>query len=87
MSNAPLRPREVKVADENNGGFPAYPGQPRGQDGSPCASYEPGLTKRELFAAMAMQGLLADPDINSPNDLLARCAVGYADALLKELAK
>lgn len=43
-----------------------------------------GLTKREYFAAMAMQGMLAnqyDPD------LLPVRALKYADALLKELEK
>lgn len=31
--------------------------------------HQPGLTKRELFAAMAMQGLLANPSIIAPNVL------------------
>jgi len=47
-----------------------------------------GLTKRELFAAMAMQGLLAsersDFAIKSEKDL-AECAVLQADALLTAL--
>lgn len=49
---------------------------------------EPGLTKRELFAAMAMQGLLArhGSDDYMP-DVIARYATDYADALLAELAK
>ena len=43
-----------------------------------------GLTKRELLAAMAMQGLLACPeDFNA--DYMARTAVACADALLAEL--
>jgi Pyruvate/2-oxoacid:ferredoxin oxidoreductase gamma subunit len=49
-----------------------------------------GLTKRELIAAMAMQGYLAsfagshsDPSAES----VAVHSVGYADALLKELEK
>ena len=46
------------------------------------------LTKRERFAMAAMQGLLA----RRPTELctaenVARWAVGYADALLAELAK
>lgn len=48
---------------------------------------ELGLSKRELFAAMAMQGLLSDPQMNAPHEPVAQAAVGYADALLKELAK
>jgi hypothetical protein len=45
-----------------------------------------GLSKRELIAAMAMQGLLAD----GPNhSVIFTCstAVNYADALIAELGK
>lgn len=49
-----------------------------------------GLTKRELFAAMAMQGLASVPLQGfSPDSAVisdARMAVAYADALLAELA-
>ncbi len=58
------------------------------------ASYEvlqhSGLTKRELFAAMAMQGLCADPtaaDLYSDMQNMAANAVEIADAFLAELAK
>lgn len=44
-----------------------------------------GLTKRELFAAMAMQGYLATKGL-SP-EVAARGSVRYADALLAELEK
>jgi hypothetical protein len=48
-----------------------------------------GMTKRELFAAMAMQGLL--PNWEAPpavlHERLAQHAVASADALLAELAK
>lgn len=48
----------------------------------------PGLTKREYFAAMAMQGLLAqDADLNWGAPLIARYAVEQADELLAELEK
>lgn len=55
-----------------------------------------GLTKRELFAAMAMQGLLANPnDIPSIvtenggplQSQLARVSLALANALIKELEK
>jgi hypothetical protein len=68
----------------------AYPGQACSQSGDPCAAYEYGLTKRELFAAMAMQGLLAsDPayDGSDPHGVIAIGAVACADALLAELAR
>jgi hypothetical protein len=41
-----------------------------------------GLTKREYFAGLAMQGLCANG--TDPEDL-AKISVEYADALLKEL--
>ena len=48
-----------------------------------------GLTKREYFAAMAMQGILGNPfwNENAPFDEMsvARSAESYADALLEQL--
>ncbi len=55
-----------------------------------------GLTKRELFAAMAMQGIMANP--TGPNhdfefadepwyDIESAKSVKVADALIKALAK
>jgi methyl coenzyme M reductase beta subunit len=53
-----------------------------------------GLTKREYFAGLAMQGILANEivrDILSGNngmqvpDLIAKYSVQYADALLNQL--
>ena len=50
-----------------------------------------GLTKREYFAAMAMQGIMANNMYDAPrrNKLegMAVDAVSMADALLKELDK
>ncbi len=46
-----------------------------------------GLTKRELFAAMALQGLCACSDVVGEDKDIARDAVEFADALLAELAK
>lgn len=46
------------------------------------------LTKRELFAAMAMQGLCAsDEFVVRPAEDIAAAAVEQADALLAELSK
>ena len=55
-------------------------------------SHYKGLTKREYFAGLAMQGILNDPQpiSNSINDnvrLTAEHSVKYADALLEELSK
>jgi hypothetical protein len=44
-----------------------------------------GLTKRELFAALAMQGLLTDRDATPSGS--AAYAVKCADALLRALAE
>jgi len=44
-----------------------------------------GLTKREFFAAMALQGMLANPDrtyLDEPQD-----AVHFAERLIEELNK
>ncbi len=51
-----------------------------------------GLTKRELFAAMAMEGWLAsfatDAEISPKGEIqIAQLAVRLSDALLAELAK
>lgn len=50
-----------------------------------------GLTKRELFAAMAMQGILGNAYWNEHGDYtpvdVAKSARDYADALLAELTK
>jgi methyl coenzyme M reductase beta subunit len=51
-----------------------------------------GLTKREYFAAMAMQGLLAnnfmiDVINEHSNEWIAQSSVSIADALIQELNK
>jgi hypothetical protein len=45
-----------------------------------------GLTKRELIAAMAMQGLLSDPEESGVYATVADVAVRYADALIERLS-
>jgi len=73
-----------------NSAFPT-PGIKR-DDGVVLEWPQPGLTKREFFAALAMQGLCAaQPDMQRgtiiDEDEIASDAVACADALLKELAK
>lgn len=49
-------------------------------------SYNPGLTKREWFTGMAMQGLAANPEgWPVKSDIIAKYAVEFADALIAEL--
>lgn len=44
-----------------------------------------GLTKREYFAAIAMQGLLANPNTLNRGGIIATESVIIADSLLKAL--
>lgn len=48
-----------------------------------------GLSKREYFAGLAMQGLVSNPDIkfSSTAENFAKYSVEIADALLAELSK
>jgi hypothetical protein len=48
--------------------------------------YSDGLTKRELFAGMAMQGMLSDPRESGDYATVADVAVKYADALIERLS-
>ena len=70
----------------NDGGpvFP-YKGSLRG-----APFEEPGLSKRELLAGIAMHGYLAGgniSNIDTNRESVAKGCVGYADALLKALAE
>lgn len=70
-----------------NGNMPAQPTPYMDQQNSTGELYctNEGLTKREHFAAMAMQGLLSSTAIDSPKEF-ARGAVKAADALLAALS-
>lgn len=47
-----------------------------------------GLTKREVFAAMAMQWLMSNPEFSGNDEIdIASWSVHQADALLEQLAK
>ena len=82
----------------NNGNEPAMPLTGNayedfaGYDGTKNTSYNPqcqGLTKREQFAAMAMQGLISSWGAHDVTDCdeIASDAVMMADALLSQLEK
>jgi hypothetical protein len=64
---------------------PAYP-VPPGNSTHYVVEDHYGLTRRELFAAMAMQGMMADPSNGAaaPEDI-ASVSIEQADALLEEL--
>lgn len=64
----------------------AFPTQMWDEDLKEATWLDGGLTKREYFAAMAMQGLLRDHYTCFPESCATE-AVKYADALLAELEK
>lgn len=65
------------------GNSPAFPIEESLND---CGSINFGLTKREYFAAMAMQGMIASEiDEASSPEGIAKMAAEHADALLKAL--
>ena len=53
----------------------------------PGRAIDPGLTKRELFAAMAMQGVVSNARLKEgiTDEEVVKVAVAYADALLSAL--
>ncbi len=60
-----------------------FPFQFDGQDEDGTILFETGLTKREYFAAAALQGLLTNPDITLGG--AAKEAVRQADSLIRIL--
>jgi hypothetical protein len=71
----------------NNSEQPAFP-QPMAfnENGDPISSEFPGVTKREYFAVMAMQGLSANPIYGKEVcSKIAVWSVEQADALLAAL--
>lgn len=73
-SEQPINPSWVSVTGEGLG----------------VTTHVTGLTKREYFSALAMQGMLANPNrelvYDSVDDKIKECIM-YADALLSELEK
>lgn len=66
------------MTDGNGAAFPVPPGV--------CGTNHFGLSKRELLAAMAMQGMLADSQHwDLPPEQIALCAADQADKLLAAL--
>ena len=68
-----------------NGDSPAYPFVC--ENHSQTQTADCGLTKREVIAAMAMQGLVAHPSNEPRISQYATEAVKFADALLAELER
>ena len=83
----------------NNGDSPIYPDPMRGSEQT-FSNQEPhtlpiGLTKREYFSAMAMQGICSKPNDDKYHvnegwlhaETVAQNAIKIADELLKQLEK
>lgn len=68
-----------------NSDMPAMPCQPLGQDGMPSYEMTYGLTKREMFAMTAMQGLLSNSAGKYTYAEMAEHSVNCADTLLEKL--
>lgn len=68
-------------------GGPAFPGMSQRIEmvNGPVLTYLGGLSKRELFAAMAMQGMLANPSLKIGPDpsVIRDDAYTFADAMLE----
>lgn len=81
----PLPPNVVNLPhitrpEPINDGGPAFPmGYHR--DGNDADHF--GMTLRDYFAAAALQGNIAHPDVTGNRDDIAKDAYKYADAMLK----
>lgn len=53
----------------------------------PILNEQFGLTKREYFAAIAMQGILSNPDRNWNSYDICRDSVHIADVLIETLSR
>lgn len=82
------------MEEKKNTGGPAFPVSYPSEEpnGDPTIVTHMGATLRDYFAAKAMQGILADSEINPHalglniaefQQLLAEKSYGYADAMLK----
>lgn len=67
-----------------SGSPPAFPGIELNGNGESYATFF-GLTKRELFTVMAMQGLLAAGHKGLSPDDVSRLSRSYANALIKDI--
>ena len=77
MKKQPAFPVEVSV--DGNGNL-------KGFQTSQFSEYEMGLTKREYFAAKAMQGLISKQEIIYNPELIAEMSIEIADIILTKLA-
>lgn len=65
-------------------GGPAFPSEQGETSKGWNQTYESGLTKREYFAARALQGMLANPSINIAKSDLCNGAFNFADKMIRD---
>jgi hypothetical protein len=65
-----------------NDGGPAFPHTTQWDGITPAINYH-GISIRDYFAAAALQGNIAHPEVTGNRDDIARDAYKYADAMLK----
>lgn len=79
------------MSNSNKSAFPFQEWDSRNDDGItppfPAFPVSIGLTKRELFAAMVMQGWVVEGGKEETCEEMAHSSVRIADALLAELEK
>ena len=68
---------------ESKDGGPAFPSEQGETSKGWNQTYESGLTKREYFAAMALQGLLANPSTILKQADIPELSFEYADAMIR----
>ena len=68
-----------------NADMPANPTKHNNDHFQHQNDYTTGLTKREHFAGLAMQGMLSSPKSHGTFEQFADSSVNFADALLKAL--
>lgn len=73
---------------KTNPNDPAFATPDNGTETMTTWQGQTGLTKREYFAAKAMQGILANPNLNKySKDTLVNIAVSHAESIIIELNK
>lgn len=72
------------MSDKRDDGGPAFPNVPDGA-GDKWQSWDVGMTLRDYFAGMALQGLCRAPGVGGNNKfvIVSKRAYDYADAMLK----
>ena len=72
------------MSKQRDDGGPAFPVDPTNDPGLSLVGQfvSPGMSVRDLFAGMAISGMLANPDITS-GPRLAKIAYEMADEMLK----